>query len=606
MQLPSLHTLQKLLKAPLLRLASVVILAVSVVVPAGVIYLFGFDQNEASLSLIRILYQDLLLAVWIALTLRIVLGRDETGERPPTKGAMRWVLRAAYLVLTAITLTNLAVRLGWIGSGWGSTTEEPWVVIVSLLLCSVIEWSRWLSNLLSRKVNPAALLASCFLLLILTGSFLLMLPNCTIGEIRYIDALFTSASAVCVTGLSTVSLPETFTLTGQIVLLFLIQVGGLGIMTITSFFGLFFLGHSSMQGQLLVGDLLSEKRLGSLPRTLIKIITVTLTIEAAGALLLFGFVDEGGVFGTSGESFFFAIFHSVSAFCNAGFSTLEGNLYDPAVRGLWGIPAVVSWLIIFGGIGFPIFSNLLSVAGNQLRNLGRRLIGRPAVRRPRLWNLTTYIVLRTTAVLIVVSWGAVLALEWNGALADFSLSGKLAQGFLTAVTPRTAGFNGVDMGRMLPATLLLTTLLMWIGGAPQSTAGGIKVTTAYMALKNIFSSIRGNTAIEVHHREIPTNTVRRAFTVIMVSILILVFGTLLLCLLEPGLSPGKLAFEAVSALGTVGLSLGITPLLGDDSKVVIILLMFFGRIGMLSLVATMVRRQVRHPYSYPYESILLN
>ena len=296
----------------------------------------------------------------------------------------------------------------------------------------------------------------------------------------------------------------------------------------------------------------------------------------------------------------------MSAFCNAGFSTLPGNLYDPLVRHLWGVHLIISWLIIFGSIGFPIFSNFLVIVGRKVTNLMRTLRHRPRVRYPRQWSLNSFIVLKTTAMLVGGAWLYMLAAEWNHSLAEFSFLGKLSQAFLAAVTPRTAGFNGVDMQQMLPATLLLTMVLMWIGGAPQSTAGGAKVTTFYLLVKNIVGTIRGNATINVHNREIPANSVRRAFAVVGVSFVILVVGVALLAFLEPDIALMALAFEAVSALCTVGLSLNVTPELGEAAKLVLVVLMFVGRVGIIGIMMAFIQPQPDRPYTYPEEDILIN
>lgn len=590
-----------------LRLVGFLILLISIFAPLGVVYMFGFPQTGESLRWLEAGYQGLLILMWVALTVRVLLGDTSEDDNTRLNKRNRTILIGAYVALTLIAVFNLALRHRWLAAdAFLDTVSAPWLIIATLLVVSGLELAKAMSGILSRRVNPSTILAGSFLLIILIGSGLLMLPNCTHHGIPYVDSLFTAASAVCVTGLNTVGTAETFTTTGQVVILILIQIGGLGVMTITSFFALFFMGQTSLKSQLQLGDLLSSNKMGGLGKTLIKIIAVTLSIEAFGALLLYGVVEGESGFTSGGHTLFFSIFHSVSAFCNAGFSTLPGNLYDPAVRHLWGVPAIISWLIIFGGIGFPIFSNFLSIVGRAVRNTVRWLARRPLERRPRQWSLNSYIVLKTTAVLLVGTWAYMLVAEWNHSLSEFSFMGKLSQGFLAAVTPRTAGFSGVDMHRMLPTTLILTTVLMWIGGAPQSTAGGIKVTTFYLAVRNVVSTVRGSRSIEVHKREIPAGSVRRAFAVIGVSLGILVVAITLLTFLEPGMSVSSLAFEAVSALGTVGLGLGTTAELGTASKVVIVALMFVGRVGIMGMIMAMVKPQPPKPYSYPQEDILIN
>ena len=590
-----------------LRGGEILILLISIVAPCGVVYMFGFPQTPVTLRYLEAGYQSLLILMWLAMTFRILLGDTSSDNNTRLNKRNRSILFGAYVVLTLIAIFNLALRYHWLAhDAFLNTVSAPWAVIATLLIVSFLELARAVSGLLTRRVNPSSILAGSFLLIILVGSGLLMLPNCTYRGISYVDSLFTATSAVCVTGLSSVSVADTFTTTGQTVILILIQIGGLGIMTITSFFSLFFMGQISLKSQLQLGDLFSSDKMGGLGRTLVKIIAVTLSVEALGAVLLYGVVDGLPGFETSGRTLFFSIFHSVSAFCNAGFSTLPGNLYDPAVRHLWEVPMIISWLVIFGGIGFPIFSNILSVVGRKLKNLLRFLRRRPLVRYPHQLSLNSYIVLRTTVILILGSWVYMLAAEWNHSLAEFSFVEKLSQGFLAAVTPRTAGFNGVDMNRMLPATLILRMVLMWIGGAPQSTAGGIKATTFYLMFRNVVATLRGTSTIHVHKREIPANSVRRAFAVVGASLGILVVGVMLLVLLEPGVEVSKLAFEAVAALGTAGLSLGITPELGTGAKLVLIVMMFAGRVGIIGVLMALVRPQPSQPYSYPHDDILIN
>lgn len=601
------------LRRQVLRAATIVLVGISVVTPFAAVYAFGFPQSPQETARVNALFRLLSLLAWLALTVRLVVARDIRGPVHMLRGqrASKVSIVILYGIITVFAAGNIAVWSGLLNPSWLEGWQGiPWIIVGSLFLLSVVELSKLLAVLPSRKLNPPAILAVSFLLIIGVGSLLLMLPNSTRHGIDYTDALFTATSAVCVTGLSAVgSAADTFTQSGWVIILVLIQIGGLGVMTITSFFALFFMGRSTLGSQLLVGDMLGRgARLAGLGKLLVRIIAVTLTVELAGALLLFGAVDDAAGFAGDGERTFFAVFHSISAFCNAGISNLPGNLYDPAVRTLWSVPVIVSCLVIFGGIGFPIFSNFLSILGRGVRNLFLRVVrGQRPRHRARLLDLNSYIVLRTTGVLLAGAFIFVLFAEWNHSLAGLPVEGKLAQGFLAAATPRTAGFNGVDLASVLPATLVVTVVLMWIGGAPQSTAGGIKVTTAYVAVKNIFSTLRGGRPIEVHGREIPGSSVRRAFAVIGGSLALLFAGSVLLLFFEPGLSPGRAAFGAMSAFSTVGLDpAGITPGLSDASKMVLMVLMFIGRVGVLSALGSLVRRRFRHPYQLPREDILIN
>lgn len=608
----------------LYRLRSVVSAILLIMSIAGcmiLVYRFGFTVSESTHLSLLAYSRLLLLGLWTGVTIRFLLNTFllgySKGSFKGTKALRHHIERYnlwrmfGYMVFTMIIVISLSLHYGFLQpDNFTGVITSTYITTFSLLGVSLLELSQGITSILSRRANPSVILSGSFLAIILLGSLFLMLPNCTHGGISYIDSLFISASAVCVTGLTPIDISSTLTTQGLIILLILIQVGGLGIMTITSFFGLFFMGGGTLASQVLISDLLSGERISGLMRTLLKIIAVTLTVEALGAVIIYSImVNNTNLNG--GDSIFFAIFHSVSAFCNAGFSTLRGNLYDPLVRNLSSVQYTISWLIIFGGIGFPLFSNVLRGMGLLIGNIFRRLSGnRPKV-EPRLWSLNSYIVIRMTILLLVIPTILMTAMEWNHSLSGFSFSDKLSQGFLMAVTPRTAGFNGVDMAQMLPATLVLTMILMWIGGAPQSTAGGIKVTTFYIAMRNITSgflnSEDGNMdEIQTQRRQIANSSVRRAFAVIVLSITIITVATAILVWLHPQIGISNLLFEVISAIGTVGLSIGVTPSLGTAGKIIVILLMFIGRIGMISMLSIFLRNSAHRQYSYPHENIMIN
>lgn len=588
------------------QVANAVLLLLCVAAPLLIVYHIGFPTTPEIRASLDLAYRSILSGQWMLVTLLVLLGNVQRAAATG-KLSSRILRIGGYLVFTLIVVLNIALQNGWIApDGFTSVATSGKVMMITLLAVSITELSRSITSMLGRRTSPPLILAGSFMLIILIGSLLLMLPNATLVDISYIDSLFLSTSAVCVTGLTPVDVSVTLTTTGFIILLMLIQIGGLGVMTITSFFGLFFVGGRSFAGQMVVGDLLSTNKMSGLLRMLANIIMVTLAIEATGAVMLYMSIAETGTM-SHGSAWFFAIFHSISAFCNAGFSTLSGGLADPVVVQLNAIRYVVSFLIIFGGIGFPIFSNFLHLIAHRITNLFRRAYGIRPKFRPRLWTLNSYIVVRTTLFLVVGGWVAFLTLEWNASLADFDVMGKLSQSFLMSVTPRTAGFNGVSMTQMLPVSLVLTIVLMWIGGAPQSTAGGIKVTTAYVALKNIFSSNRSTGELNIHGRRIPLVSVERAFAVMALSVITITTAVVIMSIAEPNLSVGKLVFEAVSAISTVGLSVDVTPELGAVSKYVLIFLMFVGRVGLLSILVLFVRPSALRAksYTYPEENILI-
>ena len=319
--------------------------------------------------------------------------------------------------------------------------------LILLLLLSLLRLSSGVIGLLGKRTNPSLILAGSFFLIICIGTGLLMLPRCTVDGISWVNALFVSTSAVCVTGLVPVDVATTFTSLGQLVIIILIQIGGLGVMTLTCFFAMFFMGNTSVYNQLAVRDMISSDSLSSLLSTVIYILFFTLVIEGAGMLVLF--LSIHGTLGmTVQQEMVFAAFHSISAFCNAGFSTLSENLGNPLVMQHHNLLYItISVLIILGGIGFPILVNFKHIAGYHLKRLFYfiRTGKRDRQRIRHLYNLNTKIVLLTTLILLTGGTIAILLFEWNGAFAGMSMPDKWVQAFFNATCPRTAGFTSIGL-----------------------------------------------------------------------------------------------------------------------------------------------------------------
>ena len=375
-------------------------------------------------------------------------------------------------------------------------------------------------------------------------------------------------------------------------------------MTFTSFFAMSFLSGTSFHDQLMMKNLLNEASLSDIFRTVVYIVLTTFIIEGIGVYLVYLQIqDVAGV----GNKIFFSLFHGISAFCNAGFSTLPGNLYDPLIRHLYGLQIILAFLIIFGGIGFPILFNYGRLLHYGIRNQIKCMLGLnyKVVHEPRIVSTTTRIVLPTTLVLLVVGTGLFWIFENHNALEGMSLTGKFATSFMGAVTPRTAGFNNVNISILHPTTIFLTIVLMWIGAAPMSTGGGIKVTTFVIALKNIWANLTGNDRVVVAHRQLTRENVNRAHSVIVLSILWIILGTFAIIILEPTATITQAVFEIVSALGTVGLTMDLTPHLSVAGKLIVSLTMFVGRVGLLTLLACFIRRQEVKLYTYPDDTVIL-
>jgi trk system potassium uptake protein TrkH len=471
----------------------------------------------------------------------------------------------------------------------------------------IFEISRFDIKKVSWILNPAQLFMISFGFIIMLGALLLMMPNATTLPISFVDALFTSTSAVCVTGLATIDTASGFTILGKSIILILIQIGGIGIMSFTSFFGIFFKGGtSSFSERFVLSDFLSEDNISQIAKTVLKVVLITLIIEGIGVILIFSSLDNT-LFPSVQNRLHISVFHSVSAFCNAGFSTLEMGLYNPGTRHNIFLLYSISFLIIFGGIGFPILLNIYTYIKVKFHNLTNRLFysKRPIV-IPKLININSKLVLGTTIILLVIGTVIFYIFEASNSLNGMSISEKIAQSFFGSVTPRTAGYNSIDYSRLSVSAVVLTIFLMWVGASPVSTGGGIKTSTFAIALLNTLRIARMKRHIEFNKREIHERSVNRAFAIIILSIIILGCSSLIMQLFEPGKSALSILFECVSAFSTVGLSLGITTNLKDASKILLILLMFVGRMGILTLLFAIFQHAKSAVYRYPKEYIVIN
>ena len=590
----------------LLRMMAVLTYVASLLLIVGVVYEHGFPLSATDISHLKILYKAVWIIFLIDVTLHIFL------EYKGTKKNFRklaWILSwLLYLTLVPV-IFHRPDEEGAILYVWDFLGSKLYHIPL-LLLFSFLNLSNGLVRLLGRRTNPSLILAVSFFVIILIGTGLLLLPRCTVEGVvlSWVDALFTSTSAVCVTGLVPVDVSATFTPMGLTVIILLIQVGGLGVMTLTSFFAMFFMGNTSLYNQLVVRDMVSSNSLGSLLSTLLYILGFTMVIEGAGMVSIWL-----GIHGTLGmsleEELAFSAFHSISAFCNAGFSTLPGNLGNPMVMtGHNSLYISVSLLIILGGIGFPILVNFKDIVLYHLRRFWKfvRTLKLDRHKKQHLYNLNTKIVLIVTLLLLVLGTLAVAAFEWNGSFAGMSVADKWTQAFFNATCPRTAGFSSVDLTSLSVQTILIYIFLMWIGGAAQSTAGGVKVNAFAVVVLNLIAVLRGTERVEVFGRELSHDSIRRSNATVVMSLGVLFLFIFVLSILEPKMSVMTLTFECVSALSTVGSSLNATPLLRDESKLLVALLMFVGRVGLITLMLGIVKQKKNTKYRYPSDNIIIN
>ena len=584
----------------------VFVLIVSLVVIGALVIDYGFYLDDNEMAAILKVYAIGWWTYLISFTFQLVYRWREIRKKAISLTTILGLL--LYMSAIAKLLSNVT-NVGFI-DGVVNFLENKFFILVLLGLFSLIELSKGITSFVNRKTNPALLVVICFAIVIAFGALLLMLPRSTLEHIRIpvIDALFISTSAVCVTGLSTVEVANTFTLEGQIIIALLIQIGGLGIMTITSFFAIFFMDGMGLYSQFKMRDMLTSSA-DSLISTLLHVLGFTIVIELIGAFLLWLSIHSTmGM--TLDEEIFFSLFHSISAFCNAGFSTLEGNLGSELVlTGHNSMYMIISGLIVLGGIGFPVLINLKRLISDYYSKILYKLgIKRDAYSRvSHLVNVNTKIVLYTTSILIIGGTILIAIIEWNGAFSGLPTIDKIVHSIFAAVVPRTAGFNSISTAEFSRLTLILLILLMWIGGASQSTAGGIKVNTLAVAFASVKSIIKGRQSTELFNREITYNSIRRTLAVIFGSTFIILIFFIIILILEPDLPSMEILFETVSAFSTVGSSLGITSALGDDSKFFLILLMFIGRVGFITvLMSFMTKREHNAKYRLPKEDIIIN
>lgn len=453
-------------------------------------------------------------------------------------------------------------------------------------------------NYLLKKINfnPGIIFTISFILLILCGTVLLLLPKATYEgqRLNIIDALFTSTSAVCVTGLIVTDTATTFTHVGHLVILFLMQIGGLGIMTFTTFFAIYFGGSSSIYLKIMMKDFLSEDNIGKVSSILIRIILFTFVIEATGAILIYYGLNNG-LSGYNPENLFISIFHSVSAFCNAGFSVFSDNMMNEKVVNNYLITNTIMFLIIIGGLGFTVLNNL---AGLRPRFF----------RKKRIRNQLTVhskIVLITTTLLIVLGSILILFGEISNPKQTTDFFRLIYDSLFLSISARTAGFNTTNIDLLTTPTALIVILLMWIGASPGGTGGGIKTTTFSLVVLSFINTIKGRSRTDIFHKTVTDASIHKSHLVIFGSMSLIILALLILSWMEPDKNILDLAFEVVSAFGTVGLSRNVTFNLGDGGKILITILMFIGRIGILTFILSLVAVEKTPKFGLPKENVIV-
>lgn len=454
------------------------------------------------------------------------------------------------------------------------------------------------------SLGPSQILVAGFLMVILVATVLLMLPiSSQSGQTTgFIDALFTSTSAVCVTGLVVVNTLEYWSLFGKIVILFCIQIGGLGFMSLVSMIFVFMGKKITLKNRLLMQEAFSFNTTAGIVRFAKAVVQLTFLVEGIGAILLsLVFIPEHGLIKGIGYS----IFHAISAFCNAGFDLVGSNSLVPYVgNGI--INFTIMGLIIASGLGFSVWIDTYNII-KMKRQSAEHFTWKQAFYK---LSLHTKLVWTITTILIVIGFVFFFLVEYNNpaTLGALSLKDKIYAALFQSVAPRTAGFNTLPLAELTPASQLMSVILMFIGGSPAGTAGGVKTVTIGVLVLCALSTIKGRENIVVYKRRIPMAVIARALTVVIIAIVV-VLGTLMILTVTEDAAFMELLFEVVSAFGTVGSTLGITTSLTPIGKIIIIMLMFIGRLGTITIaVALMVRQgktKEKHIIQYPEEKVLV-
>lgn len=435
------------------------------------------------------------------------------------------------------------------------------------------------------QLDPGQIIIISFLIGSAIGTLLLKLPRATYDHITWIDAAFTATSSLCVTGLLPFNLADTFTPFGQFIIAILIQMGGLGIMTLTMVFLTLFPESLSVREKILLSEMVSEKKIGEVGTILKRIVLFTFIIELTGTVLLYfsvkGFSDPFDV-----RWLYHCLFHSISAFCNAGMTLFTAS-YD--YMGVNGFTAIIAVLIMIGGIGFPILSELYNY-------LAYKLDWNKKNYRKHFFTVSSKLVIVTSLLLWFFGALTIGVLESNHTFAELPWLDKIFHSVFSSVTSRTAGFSTWPLIDMHGSSIIFLMILMWIGASPISTGGGIKTLNFALVLMSLKAHIQGKTEVSVFKRVISNASILRSFNIITLAMIFSALAMAVIFYLEPEKNVLHLAFEVVSALGTVGLSLELTSELGNPSKLLVIILMFVGRVGPYTLLLGIYKQKLKKNY----------
>lgn len=577
------------------RVSSVLVALIAVI---AILYYHGFaitpEQDQLIITTLRLAFGYFVVKYFIRLFYSFQPLKDFKDS-----------LFEGILILTVVLDSLLSFLFGFelvhsIGKTFG-IEGIPWFYHISIqlyfILILVNEIGRAGSRLSSLNLSPPTLLIGSFLVLIFGGAGLLMLPEMTTSHqsMAFLEALFTSISASCVTGLIVVDTATYFSLKGQMVIMLLIQLGGLNIISFASVFALIARRGIGLKHQSIIQESLNAESLSASSSLFKQIFVFSMMIELLGAVLIyFSWLDIPQI-SSQGDKIFYSIFHSISAFNNAGFSIFSNGLFEEGVKNAYTLHLVLAMLIILGGIGFNTLRDLLSYSHIRERFL-----------KPfRGLKIDTKLSLYSAGILILAGFIVFYVFEYDNTLGSEPWYGQVVGAFFQSVSTRTAGFNTIDIGAMAIPSLIFTIFLMFIGASPGSTGGGIKTNTFALIILGAWSTARGRPRLELFKNTIPYDLLNKAFLIFFIAIVFISIAIFGLAITEPDKDLIALAYEEVSAFCTVGLSTGITSDLSTGGRIIIMISMFLGRVGILSLAFALGRNTKVLNYKYPKASMLI-
>lgn len=586
-------------KQTVLSILRVARLIISVLALGSAIYYFGFPIDEKHIPLFIGIVRGTFIFFIVSYIIRFLFDFEPRNFIKENK--FESILLALVVIdsIGSIVLGTPILRYFFDQYEIPVFSEIFLVVILGFLLAIVflelIKVGKYFHRI---GLSPATMFVFSFILLILFGTGLLMMPetNTKNEYMPFLDALFTATSASCVTGLIVVDTANYFTLKGQFILMVLMQLGGLNVIIFASFFTFFSQRGVGLKQQAIVMDFMSFESLSSTKSMLRNILLMTISIEIIGFISIFFLWNPNVQFAGTGQKLFFSFFHSVSAFNNAGFSLFSGGLWEPYVRDSYLLLVVIGILIVLGGIGFPVLNDMFNV-----KNMRERLA------KPwKGYKPATKMVLYTTAALIISGSIVFYIFECSNPqqMNEAGMGGKsevekVITSVFHSVSTRTAGFNSVDFSVLTSPVLIFFIFLMFIGASPASTGGGIKTTTFVTVLLSALASIRGKKDVTAFRHTIPEETIKKAGAILIFSFTLIFIGGFSLTITDPDVPPLELFFEEVSAFCTVGLSTGITANLSTGGKIILIISMFIGRVGTLTLAVSLSKKVISNNYKYP-------